>query len=192
MKMDNNSKIEEWRPIQGYEELYEVSSEGRIRSLSRIVKCRNGVRFHKGRVLKPEKVRSGYLQVCLNKDGKQKLFSVHLLVWESFNGKSPEGMEINHIDEDKSNNSLENLNLMTHKENVNWGTGNERRSTNHINHKSLSKAVVQYDIQGNLIAEYPSQHEAERKLGIAQTSICSALNGRLKTAGGFKWKYKTA
>lgn len=192
MEMDNNSKIEEWRPIQGYEELYEVSNLGRVRSLDRVVN-RNGAKVsRKGRILRPGKDGYGYLLVGLSEDGKKKLFSVHRLVWEAFNGKRPEGMQINHIDEDKANNRLDNLNLMTPKQNMNWGTGNQRRSTNHINHKSLSKAVVQYDLQGNFIAEYPSQHEAERQLGICNSNICSALNGRQETAGGFKWKYKTA
>lgn len=185
--------MEEWRSIEGYENLYEVSILGRVRSLDRYVDDgKGGTRLLKGRILKPAKDGRGYLFVKLSKDNKQKMFRVHRLVYEAFNGKIQEGMEVNHIDEDKSNNSIKNLNLMTHKENMNWGTGNERRSTNHINHKSLSKAVLQLDLQGNFLAEYPSQSEAERKLGIRCTAICNALKGWSKTAGGYVWKYKTA
>lgn len=190
--MDNNSQeIEEWRSIEGYEELYEVSSLGRVRSCDRFVKSKGGTRLHKGKLLKLGKRKDGYLQVLLSKDNKQKMLLVHRLVYASFHGKIPEGMEVNHIDEDKSNNSIKNLNLMTHKENMNWGTGIERRVKSIINHKSLSKAVVQYDLQGNFIAEYPSVCETGRKLGIKQGNISSALKGRIKTAGGYIFRYKS-
>ena len=187
-----NQEIEEWRDVQWYEGLYQVSSLGRVRSCDRFVNSKGGTRLHKCKVLKPGIGRDGYLNVVLSKDNKHTAFNVHRLVYETFNGKIPEGMEINHIDEDKSNNSLENLNLMTHKENINWGTGIERRAKSMINHKRLSKSVLQFDLQGNFLAEYPSQSEAERKLGIRCTSICNALKGRYKTAGGYIFRYKTA
>ena len=181
--MQENTK-EIWRSVNGYSGLYEVSSEGRVRSLDRYVNSGIGIRLYKGRVLKPGIGKNGYLQVVLSKDNKQTTFGVHRLVWETFNGKRPEGMQVNHIDEDKTNNRLDNLNLMTPKQNVNWGTAIERMS------KSLSKSIVQYDIQGNFLAEYPSQSEAERKLGICSQSISACCKGRYKTAGGFKWTYK--
>lgn len=192
--MDNNSQeIEEWRSIEGYENLYEISSLGRVRSLDRYVdNGKGGIMLLKGRVLKPGKDGGGYLLVILSKDGKPTAFIVHRLVYEAFYGKIPEGMQVNHIDENKSNNTIDNLNVMTSKENINWGTGNERRSKSHINHKALSKAVVQYDLQGNFIAEYPSVAEAGRKLGINLGNISSALKGRIKTAGGYIFHYKTA
>lgn len=190
--MENNSQeIEEWRSIEGYEELYEVSSLGRVRSCDRFVKSKRGTRLHKGKLLKPGIDRVGYLHVVLSKDNKQKMFLVHRLVYASFHGKIPEGMQVNHIDEDKTNNSIENLNVMTSKENINWGTGNERRAKSMINHKSLSKAVVQYDLQGNFIAEYPSVCETGRKLGINPVNIYNALKGRHKTAGGYIFRYKS-
>ena len=190
--MENNSQeIEEWRSIEGYEGLYQVSSLGRVRSCDRFVNSNGGTRLHKGKVLKPGMYRVGYLHVVLCKEGKPTAFSVHRLVYEAFHGKIPEGMQVNHIDEDKSNNSLNNLNLMTPKENTNWGTCIERRAKSMINHKSLSKAVVQYDLQGNFIAEYPSVCETGRKLGIKQGNISSALKGRIKTAGGYIFRYKS-
>ena len=180
--MENNSQeIEEWRSIEGYEGLYQVSSLWRVRSCDRFVNSNGGTRLHKGKVLKPGMDRVGYLHVVLCKEGKPTAFSVHRLVYEAFHGKIPEGMQVNHIDEDKSNNSLNNLNLMTPKENTNWGTAIERRS----------KPVVQYDLQGNFIAEYPSVCETGRKLGIKQGNISSALKGRIKTAGGYIFRYKS-
>ena len=178
-----------WKPIDGFE-AYQVSSLGKVRSKDRYANSGIGIRLYKGKVLKQGMDRVGYLHVVLSKDNKQKIFLVHRLVYEAFNGKIPEGMQVNHIDENKSNNSIENINLMTPKQNTNWGTAIERSSKKRINHKALSKAVAQYDLQGNFIAEYPSVCEAERKLGINRGAISSALKGRRKTAGGFKWKYK--
>ena len=179
--MDNT---EIWKDVFGFEGLYQVSNLGKVRSLDMLVNYGIGIGLRKGRVLKPKKNNGGYLQVVLCKEGKPTCFLVHRLVWEAFNGKIPEGMQINHIDEDKSNNRLENLNLMTPKENTNWGTAIERRSKKH------SKPIIQLDLEANFIAEHESIMYAERKLGICYQNISKVLRGIRKTAGGFKWKYK--
>ena len=106
---------EEWKPIPGYFELYDASNFGRIRSL----------KFGKVKILKPFG-KKDYLRIELNKDGKRKRYSVHRLVWEAFNGEIPKDMQVNHINEIKTDNSLWNLNLMTPKENTNYGTGIQR------------------------------------------------------------------
>ena len=184
--MDNNSKeIEEWRDAQWYEGLYQVSSLGRVRSLDRLVDNGRGIYVTKGRILKPGMDKDGYLHVFLCKDGKPTIFSVHRLAYEAFNGKIPEGMQVNHIDEDKTNNRLDNLNLMTPKENTNWGTGIERRAKKH------SKPIIQYSLNGDKLAEYPSVCDAARKLTINIGNISSALKGMRKTAGGYIFRYKS-
>lgn len=194
--MDNNIETEEWRDIEGYEGLYQVSNCGRVKSLDRYVTTKKGIMFYKGKILRPGKDRGGYLYVILGKDTKRTTFSIHRLVWTAFNGQRPEGMQINHIDEDKSNNAIENLNLMTPKENTNWGTGIERRSKSiinnksKINHKSYSKPIIQLDLECNLLAEFESIMDAERKLGIWNTSICACCRGKQKTAGGYIFRYK--
>lgn len=177
-----------WKPIDGFE-AYQVSSLGKVRSKDRYANSGIGIRLYKGKVLKPGMSRDGYLHVVLSKDNKQTTFNVHRLVYETFNGKIPEGMQVNHIDEDKTNNSIENLNVMTFKENINWGTGNERRAKSMINHKSLSKPIIQYSLNGDKLAEFEGTHDAARKLNINPGNINNALKGRIKTAGGFKWKY---
>lgn len=108
-----------WMPVLGYEGLYEASNMGRIRSLN----------YHReGRVVVLSVSHSRkYDRIGLSKNGVVKHYSVHRLVWEAFNGPIPEGMQVNHIDENKRNNSLDNLNLMTPSENHRWGTGMERR-----------------------------------------------------------------
>lgn len=105
-------KNEKWKPVLGYEGLYEVSDLGRVRSFwySRT-----------GKVLSPGLKNNGYYSVTLSKEGKKKTFSVHGLVYTSFNGPLPDGMTIDHINGDKRDNRLENLQLLTRGDNARKG-----------------------------------------------------------------------
>ena len=116
-----------WRPIEGYEGLYEVSNLGRVRSLDRYVKGKGkSYRLHKGKVLSSAKDTIGYLFVILHCNGKCKTIRVHRLVAEAFI-PAVEGLsEVNHKDEDKTNNRVENLEWCSHKYNMNFGTRNIR------------------------------------------------------------------
>ena len=126
---------ETWKPIVGYEGLYEVSNLGRVRSLTRLSKFRNrsgklDERVIKGRIMRPQKQRTGYLNVGLSKDGKVTLFRVHRLVAAAFIA-NPEGLyEVNHIDEDKTNNRADNLEWCDHKYNNNYGSKPRRGERN--------------------------------------------------------------
>lgn len=174
---------EEWRDIPGYEGLYQASNYGRIKSL-------NYKRTGKEQLLKPSKESCGYLQVRLYRDGKPKWYKVHRLVWEAFNGPISEGMQINHINEDKTDNRLENCNLMTPKENTNWGTRNERIGVK-IG-KLRSKPVEQYTLDGVYVCTWPSTASVERELGhlgFDQGNISLCCIGKHKTHKGFIWKY---
>ena len=103
------NKSELWKPVVGYEGLYEVSSEGQVRSLSREVKYSNGsTHRHLGRMLKLTTLH-GYPSVCLAKNGTRKTSYVHLLVLEAFVGARPASMEGCHNDDVPTNNSLSNL-----------------------------------------------------------------------------------
>lgn len=84
----------------------------------------------KEKILKPKLTRNGYYRVALCKNSIRKFYLVHRLVFEAFNSTIPEGLQVNHKNEIKTDNRLSNLNLMTCKENVNWGTGIERRVKN--------------------------------------------------------------
>lgn len=169
--------MEIWNEIPEFEGKYQASNFGRIKSL-------NYNNTGKEQILKPISDKDGYLLVSLSKNGKPKTYKIHRLVWKTFNGKIPEGMQINHIDEDKSNNRLDNLELMTCKENINYGTHNERVA------KTLSKPVFQYNKQGELIKEWCSTIEIERQLGFDQGHISSCCLGKFKSAYGYDWRYQ--
>ena len=113
--------IEEWRPVVGYEGLYEVSNTGQVRSLDRFY-----YRLHKGKVLSPAKDRYGYLTVTLNCNGKSKTIKIHRLVAQAFIENPDNLPQVNHKDEDKTNNNVDNLEWCTAKYNVNFGTRQER------------------------------------------------------------------
>jgi hypothetical protein len=175
---------EEWRPVKNYEGLYEVSNFGRVRSLDHWLKNWRGDYIKKGKILRQGKQTNGYLQVFLCKDGRCKSISVHRLVYKAFNGNIPEGMEVNHINEIKTDNSVWNLNLMTRKENVNWGTAIKRRAENN------SQTILQLTYpEGKFIKEWSSAAEAGRN-GFNQNLISLCCNGKQKSHKGFLWRKK--
>lgn len=193
-----------FKPVLGFEEKYEVSNFGRIKSLNYGMRGKEQFR-------KVQTNKLGYQYISLWKDGKQNMRTVHSLVWEAFNGPVPEGYEINHMDENPSNNRLDNLNLLTHKQNMNWGTVCERQSKSHrgkkdsettrerkskamigkmVNHPGISKRVVQYTLDDEYVNDYPSTQEAARQTGFSGGCIRECCNGgRRKTHKGYKWKY---
>lgn len=176
-------EIEIWKDVFGYEGLYRVSNMGNVKSLG------NGLTHKTEKILKPHKSRK-YIKVILSKNGVVKNHLVHKIEWEAFYGEIPEGYQVNHIDEKPENNRLDNLCLMTPKENCNWGTRNERVSKKQINDSNKSKPVIQYDLNGNYIKEYPSAHEIERQLGFDNGHISKCCNGKLKKTYGYIWRFK--
>lgn len=151
---------------------YEVYEDGRIWSYS-----------HK-KWLKPITEKNGYQVVWLSdNNGKIKKYRLHRVVYETFSGEPiPEGMQVNHIDERKDNNARNNLNLMSQKENINWGSGIQRC------HKAQSKQVGAFNNNGELIMVFSSTQEAGRN-GFDQGTVAACCNGKRKTHKGFKWKY---
>lgn len=182
--------METWKVVRGYEGLYEVSDLGRIRSLGRICNAKNGSKSRKrDRILTQEITVFGYCRVRLfSSDGKSKHYATHRLVAEAFLG-NVEGMEINHKNEIKTDNRVENLEIVTSRENCNFGTRNKRLSEKNKANKALwCKPVVQKDKDGNVIARYDSRLDAERETGIHNRHISECCNGQRKTANGYIWE----
>ena len=166
--------IEEWRPVVGYEGLYEVSNIGRVRSLDRYVKGKGKSYFlHKGRVLSPGIKTEGYLIVRL----QRRMFYVHRLVTEAFLPNPDNLPEVNHKDEDKTNNRVENLEWCDHKYNMNYGTRNIRAKETAIKNgywSSLSKEEKEErrkeykkkrkDYYKEYLHKYYQDHKEERRL----------------------------
>jgi hypothetical protein len=162
--------IESWRDVPGYEGLYEVSDWGRVR--------RNG------KILKPAKIKNGYLRVDLYKDGIQRHALLHRIVAQAFIPNPQNLPQVNHKDEDKTNNAVSNLEWCTQEYNHSYGTINERIAEKH------SKPVLQYDRLGNFIREWPSALKVEEELGIGNSHISGCCLGKRKSAGGFVWRHK--
>lgn len=170
--------VEEWKDIPGYEGLYQVSNLGNIRSL--------GNKTHKGiHAITQKTDKDGYKSVRLCKNGKMKDYRVHRLVYETFVGKIQDGYQINHIDEDKSNNNVNNLNSMDCVSNINWGTGIERRAS------QARKPVIQMSKDGKEIQRFNSVTEAANALGLHHVSIskCCLNRPHCISTGGYMWKY---
>lgn len=159
---------EVWKNIEGYEGLYQVSNMGRVKSL----------KWGKERILRPID-NKGYLLVQLWKNKKGKFYLVHRLVSRAFIPNPDNLPFINHRDECKTNNFVDNLEYCDREYNVNYGTAIQRRS----------KTVYQYTLDGELVKEYPSTHDVERQLGYAQSHISKCCNGKRKTAYGYIWSY---
>lgn len=175
-------KKETWKPVPGYEGIYEVSDQGRIKNTST------------GRILKGREKKgkfNTYISVALCTNGHPVNYYVHRLEWEAFNGPIPQGMVINHIDENSTNNNLENLMICTQRDNLSWGTHNERvKKTN----QGKVKSIIQTDLDGNVVKEWASLHDIENTIGFCRGVIVRCCNGTRPWKGdeymGYKWKYK--
>ena len=172
-------KEEIWCYIKGYEGLYEVSNYGRVRSL----------KFGKEKILKPSRDTDGYLFVGIRKNGHRKICRVHRLVAETFIPNPSNLSEINHLDEDKDNNLVQNLEWCDRKYNCNYGNRNKRISEKMTNGK-LSKLVLQYTKSGEFVKEWKSMNDVQRNLGYSTGNISSCCTGRRKNAYNFIWKFK--
>lgn len=179
--------IEIWKDIKDYEGKYQISNLGNIKSLPRQMGfySNSNIKIINGYIKK-----EGYFQVDLYKDNHRKKFYTHRLVAKAFIYNPNNYPQINHKDENKSNNTVDNLEWCTAKYNINYGSRTENAKKNKINHSKLSKKILQYDINNNFIKEFPSSMEIQRELGLFSTSIIRNCKRKTKTVGGFIWKYK--
>lgn len=179
-----NFEMEEkeiWRDVVGYEGLYQVSNYGNVKSLSREVNNGNGTYFTKEKILKPMENHKGYLGVEI----QDKWHFIHRIVATTFIENPENKPQVNHIDCDKKNNRVENLEWCTNSENQihAYKNGLNVRSDNAGRSK---QKIMQLDMNDNLIKIYESIADAEKETGIKNISY--VINGKRKKAGGFKWK----
>lgn len=156
-----------WKDIEYYEGLYWISNFGRVKSKRKILKPINGE----------------YLRVGLSKNGIQTTKYVHRLVAETFLGKS--NLQVNHKDENKHNNCVNNLEWITFKENMNYGTKQDRESMIKTRYH-----ILQYDLNGNFIKEWFNLREIEKNTNYKKSNIQYSCTRKNRTAYGFKWEYK--
>ena len=173
-----------WKPIEKYEGRYEISNLGRVRSLDRFVNHDNkGFKsFRKGKIISSGKTRDGYLFVGLSKAGKRKQYFVHSLVAQAFIPNPNNYPQVNHKDEDKTNNKVSNLEWCTSKYNSNYGARNEKIA------KKMGKKVIQLTLDGQAVHVWSSAHECARA-GFNFGSVCACCRGERNTHKGYRWKY---
>lgn len=186
-------ETEIWRDIQGYEGLYQISSMGRVKSL-------NYGRTGKEGILKQRITKNGYLYVTFYKEGKEKNFYIHRLVATAFIPNLENLLEVNHKDENKQNNCVDNLEFCIHQYNVNYGTRNERHSKSLKGRKlpqeqiekrikKSQKPILQLTKDGEFIKKWLSIKQASIELKISNGNISRCCQSQLKTYKGFKWGY---
>lgn len=155
-----------WRDIKDYEGIYRISNLGNVYSVRRDSLLKSGMSGN------------GYLSVILCTDGRRKHFKVHRLVAEAFIENKLNKPAVNHKDEDKHNNNVNNLEWVTTKENINYGTRNIRTS-------KRIKVIYQDDTY----EIWESANVFAREFGVNQSNVCAALHGRIKTAYGMRFEY---
>lgn len=175
-----------WSDIVGYEGLYKISTLGEIVKI-----CQSGN--------KPMAIYTNpkhYCRIRLTKNGKAKTFLVHRLVYMTFKGEIPTGMQVHHKDGDKNNNKCQNLMLLSngahHKETAKQNPYMYNKSA-----ISRTREVLQYTLQGSLLKEYNSPAEAAQHTGVCKRNIQQVCAGAInpngekrKQAGGYIWRYK--
>lgn len=171
--------MEQWKAIPEYEGYYEASTEGRIKSLNRVVLDHGGTRAIRERLLKPYVDKDGYFQVRLSKENMQKKYSVHRLVLTTFIGPCITGYECCHGDGNPQNNRLTNLR---------WDTrsNNSLDAAKHNTHPSYQKCRKVRRSDGKV---FDSIKQAAAFHIVSHSRISSACSGRTKSSAGYKWEY---
>lgn len=163
--------IEVWKDVVGYEGLYQVSNFGQVKNTKR------------QKVLIPQTNTWGYKHILLHKNGTRKTVTIHKLVVDAFITTERAGLQVNHKDENKSNNRLDNLELCTPAYNMNYGTGNDRRAA------KVRKPILQINSEGKIINTFISARQAHELFGYCYKHISDCCLGRRHTHAGCYWRF---
>ena len=168
-----------WKDIKGYEGYYQISSFGRVRSLDRFDGFKNNI---KGKLIKCFLSKTGYVRVSLSKNQKYKKFQVHRLVAQAFIENKNNFSQVNHIDEKRDNNNVNNLEWCSAKYNSNYGNRPKRIS------KIKSKPVISISGSG-LMRYFKSARKASEVLGVEFKNISAVANGKRNHTGGYRFMF---
>lgn len=168
-----------WKDIRGYEGLYQVSNLGRVKSLERLDRMGREI---KTKILSQSDNGNGYSYVGLYKDKKGKKVGVHRLVAQMFIPNPNNLPQVNHLDEDKYNNKIDNLAWVTNKENSNYGNHNKNLAM-----AQKRTSVIARDIKTGVSIHFNSLREAERKTGVHHSNISKVLKGEYRQANGYNF-----
>lgn len=184
-----SSPGEDWKFIPGFGNLYVISTLGRIVRLNMSYKQGGRVYKRACKLVSQRIGNNGYYTVTLSKDGRFSPCYVHRLIAIAFIPNPNNLPYINHKDEDKLNNSIDNLEWCTTRYNCNYGTRNFRMRKALVNDTKTGKPVIQLSKTGAIITTYKSISEAARKTGIHDSTICRCCSGVIKSGRKFRWMY---
>lgn len=174
-----------WKDIENFEGLYQVSNLGNIKSFPK-----KG--SYKTIIMKPfivsGKKTKGYYGIELRKNSKRFPKLVHRLVAETFIPNPNNLLQVNHINGNRLDNRVDNLEWCTQSDNIKHAYKNGLMKPKFGKNNGWHTEILQYDLQGNFIKEWSSISEAKKQLGI--NNITNACSGKYKKAGGYIWKYK--
>ena len=183
----DNLPGEIWKPVMGYEGLYEVSNMARVRALDKISK--HAYKYNKDadvpvdrRLLKPNFMKRGYALVTFHKNGVRKQITLHRLVALHFCEGYAKGLVVNHKDENPRNCQASNLEWCTQEYNHNYGTAIQRSAESNW-------MPVEQSLNGKVVAIYNSAKEAAEKTGYNYTSLCEWCRGAHKPKNPYSWRY---
>lgn len=178
-----------WKDINGFEGMYQISNLGRVKSIERtVIDKNNNIKYIKEHIMSSSNNGNGYLSVMLYKDNKGVRKLIHRLVAQAFIPNPQNLPEVNHIDENRGNNVVTNLEWIDYLTNRTYGTRLERLSASNTIHAP----VVQYDLDFNYIAEYKNAIQAAKALGFDKrgSAIYECANKKANIAYGYIWRYK--
>lgn len=173
-----------WKPVLGFEEIFEVNNYGIFKVKEFTIIYSNGYKHkHKEHIIEP-KLKNRYLYITTKVKRKSFSKSLHTIVWRAFNGEIPKGYDVHHINHNTFDNRLENLCLVEKKKHC------KMHNPKGVPNTKLSRAVIQYTLDGVFVKEYPSASQAARENEFSQGNISMCCRGECKSRYGYIWKYK--